>query len=42
MSVLFVLNLEDDILKVAEDDVFGRKLQDIGLVTPKRASRSKK
>jgi len=29
-QVLFVLNLEKDLLKVAEDDILGRKLQDIG------------
>ena len=36
-QVLFVLNLERDLLKVAEDDVLGRKLQDIGLTVKKRA-----
>ena len=35
--VLFVLGLEMDFLKLAEDDKLGRKLQDAGLVTPKRA-----
>lgn len=35
--VLFVLGLENDFLKLAEDDKLGRKLQDAGLITPKRA-----
>lgn len=34
--VLFVLGLENDFLKLAEDDQLGRKLQDAGLVTPQR------
>ena len=33
MQVLFVLGLSDDMLNVAKDDVFGRKLQDAGLVS---------
>jgi transcriptional regulator with XRE-family HTH domain len=35
--VLFALGLENDFLKLAEDDKLGRKLQDLGLVTSKRA-----
>ena len=35
-QVLFVLSLENDLLKLAADDVLGRKLQDIGLVIKKR------
>jgi transcriptional regulator with XRE-family HTH domain len=37
LQVLIVLKLENDILLVAKDDVLGRKLQDIGLKTKKRA-----
>ena len=40
-QVLFVLNLEKDLLKVAEDDILGRKLQDIGLTVNKRAPKKK-
>ena len=36
-QVLFVLNLEKDLLKIAEDDLLGRKLQDIGLIVKERA-----
>lgn len=37
--VLIVLSLQDDLLLIARDDVLGRKLQDIGLTTPRRASK---
>ena len=37
--VLIVLGLQDDLLLIAHDDVLGRKLQDIGLTTPRRASK---
>jgi transcriptional regulator with XRE-family HTH domain len=37
IQVLFVLGLADDVLKVANDDILGRKLQDIGLITKRRA-----
>ena len=42
VQVLFVLNLEKDLLAVAKDDVLGRKLQDIGLVTNLRAPKRTK
>lgn len=37
IKVLNVLGLEKDILRIAEDDVLGRKLQDIGLQPKERA-----
>ncbi len=36
-QVLFVMRLEKDFLDVAKDDVLGRKIQDAGLVTKRRA-----
>ncbi len=39
VQVLVTLGLERDILKVAADDVLGRKLQDLGLKTRRRASK---
>ncbi len=41
-KVLFVLRLENDFLKVAADDLLGRKLQDAGLVTKRRAPKKLK
>ncbi|MBV6512404.1 MAG: helix-turn-helix transcriptional regulator [Ignavibacteriales bacterium] len=35
--VLFILGLLDDLTAVARDDVFGRKLQDAGIIVKKRA-----
>lgn len=38
-QVLFIMRLDKDFLKVAKDDVLGRKIQDAGLVTKQRAPR---
>jgi len=40
MQVLFVLGLSDDILDIARDDKFGRKLQDAGLVSTRKRVRN--
>ncbi len=41
-QVLLVLRLEKDFLLVAKDDVLGRKIQDAGLLTKKRAPKRAK
>ena len=41
-AVLHALNnLDEDLLLVAKDDVFGRKLQDLGLKTGRRAPKGR-
>ena len=41
LQVLFILGLEKDMEQVGSDDPLGRKLQDAGLVTRKRAPKKK-
>lgn len=38
-KVLFVLRLDQDLAKVAEDDMLGRRLQDAKLIPKERASK---
>lgn len=40
-NVLHCLSLAEDIALIARDDVLGRKLQDLALVTKKRATKKK-
>ena len=41
LLVLQVLGLENDFLFLAKDDILGRKLQDLGISTKKRAPKRK-
>jgi transcriptional regulator with XRE-family HTH domain len=41
LQVLFVLGLEKEMLKVADQDPLGRKLQDAGIMIAKRAPKQK-
>ena len=42
LRVLIVLGLEEELRRVAQDDILGRKLQDAGLSISKRVTKTKK
>lgn len=42
VQVLFVLGMEQDLLKIGSDDLLGRKLQDAKLLVKERAPKKKK
>lgn len=42
LQVLFILGLEKDFLKVAQDDQLGRKLQDAKLLVKERAPKKRR
>ena len=42
LQILFVMGLEKNLLSMANDDVFGRKLQDADLLVKKRATKKTK
>ncbi|MEI6139299.1 MAG: helix-turn-helix transcriptional regulator [Mariniphaga sp.] len=39
LRILYALQLDDDILCLAKDDTMGKALQDLGLITRKRAAK---
>jgi len=41
LQILGVFGMEKDLLKLAEDDILGRKLQDANLIVRKRAPKSR-